>query len=454
MKRTRSNRCYDNKFDEPSRQIIDSYHLALATPKNQIHIINPVDGRIEKRLKGHTGHTQTILTLLVLSRGRLASMSYDGIRVWNLLDDSFVEFKGNMHIQYAPMVELSKTQVIFQKREAQHFYPVIIWDHYTNQIIELRGHTKRITWMELLTKSPQISPKHLVATASQDGSVRIWDTVSGTQLYAFYVHVPVAIVHMIELQDGRLAFTTKTGAVYVWRFWTDHAQDIQYGMWIHCKIYLNQLTTGQLVMYGEHNYGVKLAKIINDNRATITTIDHNPCPVAHVLEHDNWVISHSMNNISFYNLQTRQQIEYTVNRITRSMLISNDRLVLGSRYQFISVWDMNHLDAEQQSFHIPFAPLTIRELRDGRLLICSETKRDPIIPKRQCCILDLLTGAQMVYTTTSNVPTVLTKDDRQTCYDHVRDIFKNRLFPDLCDIISECLVGHRLCNLEKRQKTK
>lgn len=460
MKRTRSNRYYDNKSDS-SQQIIDPYHLALATPKNGIHIINPVDGTIQRRK--FKKHTRPIFALGQVARGRLLSASSDAIRVWNIQDGSHVELKCDIRLRYL-VLELSKTQLIVEKREHHHSYPLIIWDYYENKTVELRGHTRPIIRTIPLIKTPSIQPKHHIATTSFDGTVRVWSTITGNQITMFTKSINCAIVGGIELQDGRLAFATLTGTVYIWDWEYNKTWIVIQGHLIKCGIHLMQLKTGgtnvrnrtdvrnQLVMYGPPNFGVKLVDI-SANEFNIRTIDKNQHKIMDVLLWNDFLISYSFDNVSFYNLQTQQQIEYSVNQIKDITLISNDRLALGSKHKFIFIWNLNNLDEPPQTFDVPsLIPFTIRELPDGRLLICSQSL--PATYRRQCCILDLLSGKHFNYTTTANVPTIRTVEDRELCYNHVRDIFKTHLIPDICDLVSEFLVGHCLSSVSKRQKTQ
>lgn len=443
MKRTRSNRCYDNKRT-PS-PVINPYHLAFATPTHAIHILNPMNGIIENRLNSGQKH---IKTLLPLHGGHLAALSRDALCVWNVQNKSFVELKCQLPSHYSifPMIELSKTQLIVQKCEPERReFIIVIWDYHIQTTIELRGHTYPIGRMILLKRDD--SKSKLLATASLDRTVRVWNTMTGTQ--CFFLHNVSIIVDMIELHDGRLAFTTKTGSVHLWRYWChpNPTQVIQNGVFIDCWIHLLQLTTGQLILYGPYNYGVKLVDLLDSN--SIQTIDNTPhdIRVGNVLEHNHWIISLSFNKMKFYNLQTQEQIKYIVNEIIFIQLISNNRLVLGSRDMCISIWNMTNLDAPPHTVRISFVPFAIRELTDGQLLISSRSS----VMKH--CILDVATEKKLIRTTTSNVPTIRTQTDRDECYNYVHDIFKDRLFPDLCDIISEFLVDSKICMTHKRQKT-
>ena len=85
--------------------------------------------------------------------------------------------------------------------------PVAESGHHHVKTGDLRGHTKRVDCLELTPDGTRL------ASASDDGTVRVWDTATGTELRVF--HPKLGPLHWIAFApDGlTLAFSSQKGHV-------------------------------------------------------------------------------------------------------------------------------------------------------------------------------------------------------------------------------------------------
>jgi WD40 repeat protein len=84
-----------------------------------------------------------------------------------------------------------------------------VWDGRTLRLLRLlAGHTGEVT-------DAAFSPRgRLVATASADGTVRVWDARAGTQLRVIEVAHPVSVAFTPD--GSRLAIGDGRGTVSIW----------------------------------------------------------------------------------------------------------------------------------------------------------------------------------------------------------------------------------------------
>jgi methionine--tRNA ligase beta chain len=84
-----------------------------------------------------------------------------------------------------------------------------IWSAATYECLHvLRGHGHEIGGLAFVRSNPR-----LLITASSDKSIRIWDTLAGSEIWAYFL--PTAAISVVSLQPGNLAVGDSVGNIHL-----------------------------------------------------------------------------------------------------------------------------------------------------------------------------------------------------------------------------------------------
>lgn len=234
----------------------DNQILASASSDNSVQLWDTTTGNIRHSL---TGHTARVESLCFSSNGQtLVSGSFDGtLRLWN-----------------AATGELEKT--------------------FTNRLL-----AKQQTSKPIAVTTVALNPDgDRVASGSQDGTIVMWDVVTGERIGTFIGHVD-AISDIFFSPDGRkIVSTSKDGSVRLWDIATGQqeyaiggykltdwkvilyengmslASDMKRGVPLRAKRYINlwDLDTGKLIeiQIGHTNGGVTSIDFSDDGKTLIS----------------------------------------------------------------------------------------------------------------------------------------------------------------------------------------
>ena len=234
----------------------DSQILASASSDHSIQLLDTTTGDIRHSLKGHTARVES---LSFSSNGQtLVSGSFDGtLRLWN-----------------ATTGELQKT--------------------FTN-----RPLTKQQTMKPIAISTVALNPEmNRVASGSQDGTIIMWDVVTGERIGTFTGHAD-AISDIFFSPDGRkIVSTSKDGSVRLWDIATGQqkyciagyrltdwkvflykngvllASEMKRGVPLRAKRYINlwDLDTGKRIeiQIGHSNGGVTSIDFSDDGKTLIS----------------------------------------------------------------------------------------------------------------------------------------------------------------------------------------
>ncbi|MBL8558793.1 MAG: AAA family ATPase [Hyphomonadaceae bacterium] len=192
--------------------------LASASSDKTIRIWNVETGAEIARL---SGHTSTVRALALLPDGRLASGSSDGsIRLWDLDNNSETaclrdaKSKGSVALAMLPDGRLAS---------ASGWGSIFVWDLFTGAIsAELKGHRGAV--MALL-----LMPDGRLASGGTDGTVRLWHVDAGQEAARFEGH-DNRVEALALLPDGRLASASHDKTIRLWDVracsaWQSHGHD-------------------------------------------------------------------------------------------------------------------------------------------------------------------------------------------------------------------------------------
>lgn len=192
----------------------DGKTAALPQADHSIVLVNLADG---KPLRTLAGHTAAVMGLAFNADGsRLVTGSHDkSIRVWNTADGALV---GRVDSP-APVNDLALTADASQIVTADADNVLRLWATPAGipaegasaapPVREFKGHEKPVTSVAI------VIPGALVASGSEDGTVRLWQLADATQTQSMAQGAPVTAV--VARPDGQLI--ASVGANNVVRLW-------------------------------------------------------------------------------------------------------------------------------------------------------------------------------------------------------------------------------------------
>ncbi len=204
----------------------DSQILASGGKDTIIHLRHPTTGNLLRSLRGHT---RTVTSVAFSPTGqRLASSSADGtIRLWNPQTGGLLRTIPNAHSSGVQSVAFSADGRLLASGGRDN--TVGLWDPQTGRLVSrLSGHTDWVLGVAF-------SREGLLASASRDRSIRLWDT-NGQFLRSLRGHTDyvtsVAFGSTGELVSGSRDLTVRswnpqTGrVVHVFRGHTDFVNSV------------------------------------------------------------------------------------------------------------------------------------------------------------------------------------------------------------------------------------
>jgi 2OG-Fe(II) oxygenase superfamily/WD domain, G-beta repeat len=194
------------------------------------------------------GHTQSVLGLAVLADGRLASVSRDRtLKIWNIAagrcDISIVAH----HSAVLCVCAFTKNTNLFMATGGA-CTTVKLWNDTGTLQGELTGHQG---WIWAILNIPNSG---YLATASEDGCIKIWDTVSGNCIHTLQGNAPLRT--LCTSADGcTLIAGDMRGRIVIWRFtngvWAAAAQLSAHTAAVRR---VQVLANGAIATAGEDNY--------------------------------------------------------------------------------------------------------------------------------------------------------------------------------------------------------
>ena len=174
--------------------------LASAGRDGSVRLWYPDTGTLRRTLTGHTEPVTTLCTVPVAGRTLLASAGEDRvIRLWD---------PDTGRPERSLLTDLSLvTAICAVPRGADHWLAsasdtVRLWNPVTGQVEQVLGHLR---WVTAVCPVP-VAGRSLLASADEDGVVRLWDPGPGTLVRAMRCHhapvtalcaVPVAGRHLL-----------------------------------------------------------------------------------------------------------------------------------------------------------------------------------------------------------------------------------------------------------------
>ena len=193
----------------------DSQTLASGGSDNTIYLWDTTTKQIRATL---TGHTNGINSLAYASDGSiLASGSFDRtVRLWHASTGqpraSFTAPAWVGEIAYSPDGSTLASGSGAYNNSSSNDTAVHVWDTATGQLkFDLTGHT---SWVNSVRYSPDGST---LASASDDGTVRLWDARTGHHKNTLNASVVRGFTTVVYSPDGStLAAGSGGGPVYLW----------------------------------------------------------------------------------------------------------------------------------------------------------------------------------------------------------------------------------------------
>lgn len=167
------------------------------------------DGRLLRELNGHA---RSVLGLASWSGGRLASVSRDrSLRIWDWATGLCLSTVEQAHAAAVlSVVRLNENQIATSGADQL----IKVWSTEGNFVQELTGHQD---WVWALDKMPD----GRLASASEDGDVRIWDVSRGACVHVLPGGVPLRSLAVSADGQG-IATVNLLGGLVIWA-WRDGA---------------------------------------------------------------------------------------------------------------------------------------------------------------------------------------------------------------------------------------
>jgi WD40 repeat protein len=180
----------------------DGATLATGSDDHVVRVWDVATGR-SRALDGHKGVVEGVA---FLDATRVASSSDDAtLRVWNLVDGSSFALPHTMRVLEVLPTRDGKAVVTSCTDGIAR-----VWNIATRAAVELRGDTAATDWVALSPDETQ------VATGSDDGTVRVWDRRTGSQLLV--IDAGTKRITGVEFAAGGalLASSGGDGVVRIW----------------------------------------------------------------------------------------------------------------------------------------------------------------------------------------------------------------------------------------------
>lgn len=153
-----------------------------------------------------------------------------------------------------------------------------IWDVISGRVIRVLAHKGPVWCVTFNTDGS------MFATASEDGLVKLWDPLTGKNIDRIDLHTPL---HSIAFSaDGkRFATGTKSGAVRVWETASRKSQAVMQDRHARAVTALAFSTDGTCLASSSEDHTVKIWDLSDDEGREINTFDDNNGPVHTVAFH-------------------------------------------------------------------------------------------------------------------------------------------------------------------------
>ncbi|MDB4614215.1 protein kinase [bacterium] len=183
----------------------DGTRFATAGTSTEIKLWDTQTGKLLETLSGHAA---TVWSVAFSPDGtRLASASEDGtVKIWNTQGDNGLTFPGHVHHVYSIDFSADGKQLASCSRRV-----AILRDATTGQVkFKLDGHTGELGDVDFNPDGTRL------ATASDDKTVRIWDTGTGEELAVLKGHRHWVSGVDYSPDGGTLASSSRDGTVKLW----------------------------------------------------------------------------------------------------------------------------------------------------------------------------------------------------------------------------------------------
>ncbi len=224
----------------------DGSRLATASADGTARVWDAISGQGLLTLSGHTGW---VLSVEFSPEGtRLATASYDGTaRVWDAASGKeLLTLSGHTGWVFYVAFSSDGTQLATAGEDGT----ARVWDAASGrELLTLSGHTGQVYWVAFSPEcvsppngGPERCAKRL-ATAGEDGTVRIWDAASGEELLTLSGHTKMVNNVAFSPDGRRLAAAVADGMTYV------YVLDMEELMALACSRITRNLTEAEWETY-------------------------------------------------------------------------------------------------------------------------------------------------------------------------------------------------------------
>ncbi|CAF0839035.1 unnamed protein product [Brachionus calyciflorus] len=170
-----------------------------------IQILNPNDGKILRKLLGHTHCVQTVIVLP--ENGYIVSGSYDGtIKIWNPINGDLIRTL-NGKARVSSIIALSNGYIASGYIDGA----IKIWNPNDGTLIRtLNGHS-----LSFVTNLLKLSNGNIVS-ASGDSLIEIWNPNDGTVIRRLFGNGFSTVCSVLELSNGYILSGSSDGKIRVW----------------------------------------------------------------------------------------------------------------------------------------------------------------------------------------------------------------------------------------------
>ncbi len=153
-------------------------------------------------------HKQSVYSLAVLNNGSLISGSGDStLKVWNKINETNFECIASLN-HTKPVISLAVTSsFIISGLENGS---IVVWNEKTfERIQKLNNHTKKVNSIVAINNQS-------FASASDDGTIKIWKIQASIVLYASLEEQRSAVYCLNVLKDGRIISAGYGPSIFIW----------------------------------------------------------------------------------------------------------------------------------------------------------------------------------------------------------------------------------------------